>query len=255
MAGCVSSTPEAVPEIRPGLLQGYLDPGAYPDSLALLPPPPAEGSAASGQDAALNQSVLALQGSARYRLAAADNDLSFPAAAGTFSCAAGIPITQSQTPFLYQLLRRTLVDAGLSTYAAKNHYQRRRPFLENGATTCIDEDERERLVADGSYPSGHTAIGWAWALILAELVPHRSDEILARGLAFGESRMICNVHWPSDVAAGRTVGAAAVARLHANEAFRSDLSRARREVEAVKGAGLPPVRDCAVETAALRTAD
>lgn len=251
LAACVSRAPDPVPEIRPGLLQGYLAGSAYPDSLALLPPPPADGSAAAAHDEALARAALALAGSTRHQLATMDNDLSFPAAAGTFSCALGAPITEAQTPFLYQLLRRSLVDAGLATYAAKNHYQRQRPFLRNGRETCLDEEEQARLATDGSYPSGHTAIGWAWALILAELVPERADAILARGYAFGESRLICNVHWASDVAAGRTIGAAAVARLHADETFRSDLSRARREVEALRREGLPPVGDCAAESAAL----
>jgi acid phosphatase (class A) len=43
-AGCASlagsSKPAAVPEIRPGLLMGYLLQNALPNSLALLPPPP-----------------------------------------------------------------------------------------------------------------------------------------------------------------------------------------------------------------------
>ncbi|MEQ8859071.1 MAG: phosphatase PAP2 family protein [Pseudomonadales bacterium] len=251
LGACVSRTPAPVAEIRPGLLQGYLSPDAYPDSLGLLPPPPAPGSAAQRLDEAVNRTALALQGSARFRLAALDNDLSFPGAAGTFACAVGAPITETATPFLYQLLRRTLVDAGLATYAAKNHYQRKRPFLGNGRPTCIDEAEQQRLVEDGSYPSGHTAIGWAWALILTELAPDRANEILARGYAFGDSRMICNVHWPSDVTAGRAVGAAAVARLHADRTFRADLARAGREIEAARAARLPPQRDCGEEAGAL----
>ena len=43
---------------------------------------------------------------------------------------------------------------------------------------------------DGSSPCGHTAIGWAWALTLSEISPERADSILARGRAFGESRVI-----------------------------------------------------------------
>ena len=37
--------PEPVAEIRHGILQGYLAPDAYPDSLAMLPPPPAASQA------------------------------------------------------------------------------------------------------------------------------------------------------------------------------------------------------------------
>jgi acid phosphatase (class A) len=45
-------------------------------------------------------------------------------------------------------------------------------------------------------------VGWAWALILAEISPEQSDAILARGAAYGASRNVCNVHWRSDVNAG-----------------------------------------------------
>jgi len=78
------------------------------------------------------------------------------------------------------ILRRTLADAGLSTYAAKNHYQRHRPFMVNNTPTCTP-DEEEALRKDGSYPSGHTSIGWAWALILTEVFPDQADVILERG--------------------------------------------------------------------------
>ncbi len=40
--------------------------------------------------------------------------------------------------------------------------------MENNAPVCTPEDE-EKLRKDGSYPSGHTALGWAWALILTEI--------------------------------------------------------------------------------------
>ena len=111
---------------------------------------------------------------------------------------------------MYIILRRTLADAGLSTYAAKDHYQRKRSFMVNNLPTCTPEEEAH-LREDGSYPSGHTAIGWAWALILTEIFPEKTDEILERGKQFGISRMVCNVHWYSDVVAGRMMGAAAVA--------------------------------------------
>ena len=83
------------------------------------------------------------------------------------------------------------------------------------------------LKDNGSYPSGHAAVGWAWALILSEIAPARNDAILARGRAFGQSRVICNVHWQSDVIEGRFIGAAVVARLHADPEFRTELKSAK----------------------------
>lgn len=227
--------PEAVKEIAPGLLEGYLAHEELPNSLELVPPPPAAGSAAFALDEERSRESLDLRGTPRWQQAVRDANLHFPEAAEAFSGVVGIAITEEDTPHLYMLLRRSLTDAGLSTYAAKNHYNRRRPFMLNGEPICTPED-REGLMKDGSYPSGHTAIGWAWALILCEILPEHTDAILARGRAFGESRMVCNVHWQSDVNEGRFMGASTVARLHADPGFLADLESARSEVARIRAA-------------------
>lgn len=251
-AGCAapSRQPEPVPELRPGLLAGYLAPVALPDSLALVAPPPAPGSDAVRADGAASRAALALRDTPRWTLAGADAVLAFPAAAATFACALDAAPSEEKTPHLYMLLRRTLTDAGLSTYAAKNHYARARPFMTNGAPVCTP-GEQAMLEKDGSYPSGHSAIGWAWALVLTELAPDRANALLARGRAFGESRVVCNVHWASDVEAGRLMAAATVARLHADATFAADLAQARAELAALRAQGAGPGRDCSDETAAL----
>ena len=252
--GCASSRrlsePAAVPEIRPGILAGYLQPKALPNSLALISAPPVAGSAALAYDEEVSRKGLALRGTPRWTLATEDANMKFPQAAGTFSCALNAPITEQDTPRLYMLLRRTLTDAGLSTYTAKNHYRRTRPFVVNKEPICTPNEENF-LIKDGSYPSGHTAFGWAWALILSEISPEQADAILARGRAFAESRVICNVHWQSDVIEGRFMGAGTVARLHADPTFRADLEAAKAELAAVRAKGLKPLRDCAAEAAAM----
>jgi acid phosphatase (class A) len=254
IAGCASydgrSKPAAVPEFRPGLLVGYLSPKALPSSLALLPPAPATGSAAFALDEEISRRSFALRDTPRWSLAISDADLEFPHVAGTFSCALNAPITEEDTPYLYMLLRRTLTDVGLSTYTAKNHYNRTRPFVRNKEPICTP-DKKAVLEKDGSYPSGHTAVGWGWALILSEISPEQTDAILARGRAFGESRNVCNVHWHSDVVQSRLIAAGTVARLHADPAFRADLEAAKAELTAVRNKGLKPTRDCSVEAAAL----
>jgi len=254
IGGCASSgglsQPADVPEIRPDVPAGYLPRNTLPNSLALLPPPPAAGSAALMCDEEASQKALALRGTPRWTLAKEDANLMFPQAAGTFSCALDAPITEQDTPHLYMLLRRTLIDAGHSTDAAKDHYNRTRPFVVNKESSCTPDDEKF-LKTNGSYPSGHAASGWAWALILTEISPDQTDAILARGRAFGESRVICNVHWESDVIEGRFMGAGTVARLHADPAFRADLEAAKTELAAVRAKGPKPQRDCAAEAAAM----
>jgi acid phosphatase (class A) len=254
-AGCSEyksqNKPAGVYEIRAGMLSGYLKPEVLPNSVALLPPPPAIGSTAYALDREVSRKGLALRGTTRWALAAVDASLMFPRAADAFSCALGLPITEKHTPHLYMLLRRTVADAGFSTYYAKKHYQRKRPFMVNEEPVCTP-NSLEFLVANGSYPSGHAAIGWVWALILGEIAPKQADAIFARGRTFGESRIVCNVHWSSDVAAGRFIGAAAVARLHADPAFRADLEAARAEVANLRTQGYKPLRDCRAEADALQ---
>lgn len=224
-----TSMAREIPEVRPGILEGYLSEAELPDSLALLPPPPAEGSVAFEVDQAVAARYVALQDDARKTQAVRDNVLAFPEATEAFSGILNTPLSEDATPHVYMILRRTVADAGLSTYAAKNHYRRPRPFMVTRTPTLTPEEE-EHLRVDGSYPSGHTAVGWAWALILTELYPEHTDELLDRGIEFGISRMVCNVHWHSDVEAGRTMGAATVARLHADEQFLIDLEAAKQEI-------------------------
>ena len=143
MTGCAGIQRQdqlaAVPEIHPGILAGYLPAEALPNSLALIPPPPAAGSAALALDEEVSRNALALRDTLRWDLAIEDANLMFPEAAGTFSCALGAPITEEETPHLYMLLRRTLADAGLSTYTAKNHYKRMRPFMVNEEPVCTPD--------------------------------------------------------------------------------------------------------------------
>ncbi|MFW2422406.1 MAG: acid phosphatase [Porticoccaceae bacterium] len=238
IAGTTIAAPLPVEEIRPGILRGYLPPQQLPNAGALLPPAPSYDSAQANVDRAQAVAMLALQGSARWQQATVDAQLHFPEALQSFRCALGVEISEGRTPYLYQLTRRTLADAGLATYSAKNLYNRDRPFEENGAPICTPE-QREELEDDGSYPSGHTAIGWAWALIYSELLSERRDALLARGYQFGESRSVCNVHWASDIAAGRLIGSAAVAALHSSAEFMADLAEAKREL-----ATAPIARGC-----------
>ena len=243
--------PSTVPEIRPGIPAGYLHPRSRPDKLSLAYPPPAEGSAAQAMDEEINKKALKLRGTPRWDLATEDANLHFPEAAGTFSCALNAPITENDTPRLYMLLRRVMVDAGYATYRSKMKFKRPRPFLVNNEPICTPE-AKEGLRNNGSYPSGHTAIGWTWALILCEISPEQSIDILKRGRAFGESRMVCNVHWQTDVIEGRFMGAAIVACLHADPTFQTDLEAAKAELAAVRAKGLKqPTRDCEAETKAL----
>jgi acid phosphatase (class A) len=193
-----------------------------------------------------------MHGTPRWEMAINDAVLTFPTVAESFSCALSVPVSQERTPRLFGLLRRTLLDAGRATSEAKRLYQRTRPFVVNEKTLCTPSSEAG-LRRDGSYPSGHSSIGWAFGLVLSEVSPQQANALLARGRAFGQSRLVCNVHWQSDVLEGQMVAAAVVSRLHAEPTFRDDVLAARGEVAALRAQGAAVERNCEVEAQTLKS--
>lgn len=217
--------------------KGYLPAGAYPDAMKIVPPPPAVGSRENLAEISNFEATRALQGSPRWTQATRDADLSGKEALHGFSCASGVRLGPDTTPTLAKMLLRTIDDARPIYNPAKDVYARKRPAAGNTAPICVPRESW--IETNGSYPSGHALIGYGWALILAELIPEKTTELTARGRAFGDSRVICGVHWPSDVEAGRVLAGALVARLHAEPAFQADLATARSEIEAARKLGAP----------------
>lgn len=213
---------------------GYLVKDNAPNAAAFLPPPPKPGSLRAQDDVAVYRETRAMSGSERWLQARADNEIETPAAPRIFDEALGVNFDPKRTPTLALLLGRMLGDLETIQTPAKRGFERVRPFVTEPAATCIEPETW--LAASGSYPSGHAALGWAWALVLAELAPDRADALLARGLEYGESRVICGVHYRSDVEAGRLVGAAIVSRLQAEPEFQRDINQARRELSAQRRA-------------------
>jgi acid phosphatase (class A) len=168
-----------------------------------------------------------------------------------FACALGVKLTPQTAPALARLLDR----AGTAGVVdpVKQFYRIKRPYIGSAAPIC--QARTAELAANGDYPSGHTANGWMEALILAELAPDRATEILARGRAFGQSRVVCGAHSLSAVEAGWLAGAAATAALHGSAQFRADLEAARAEMAKVRAsAPAPSATVCRAEAAALATA-
>lgn len=207
--------------------------GGLPGGEALVPPPPAEGSLALEQDRATSAALLARGPGPRWQMAASDADLGPGWFTRAFSCAAGRVIDDAATPNTARLLRRAGADFAMSTSKVKERYMRARPFMTNDAPTCTPADEAA-LRGNGSYPSGHAAIGYGTGLVLASLLPERAAQLAGRGRAYARSRAVCNVHWLSDTEAGEVIAAATFARLQSNDAFRTDWAAARAELTTVQ---------------------
>lgn len=195
------------------------------DATVFIPPPPVAGGAV---ELAERDIVRGPWSAERRAQAFADNAID-PFAA--FDSVLGENFTAANFPATVALLTRTARAAGLAGEPVKQRYHRPRPFISDSSITpCIPDDERLR--ASFSYPSGHAALGFGWALVLAELVPSHADAIIDRGRDFTWSRVVCGVHYPSDIDAGRIVAAAAVARLHNDPDFQREFAAARAELAA-----------------------
>lgn len=140
----------------------------------------------------------------------------------------GMIISQEKTPEIFTLMKRILATTYLSNKKSKSRIFRTRPFVQFNEPTPVPGDE-EKLKVNSSYPSGHTTMGWAIALVLAEINPAHQDEILKRGFEYGESRVIVGFHFQSDVDHARIITSALVNRLHANDDFINQLQKAKNE--------------------------
>lgn len=212
--------------------RGYLTPEEAPDATLLIPPAPAADSEIQAADTRIYHETRALKGSPRWELAIADNDYSPNNLLRSFSCAAGVEMNEETAPLTAAILRRMLSDQNLLSARAKDVYERPRPYLVHGGETCIPQTER--LAASPDYPSGHSTLGFAAGLILAELLPHRREALMVRGRAFAESRAVCGVHNASAVEAGKLTGALAVTAMQGSEAFRTDMVAALEEITALR---------------------
>ncbi len=218
---------------------GYLKTGMNLDGAAIVGPPPTpdsprgeadrgdlRGHPRAGRHAGLGQ------GHRRRR----------PIGARTASRASparpACTISPQATPTLANLLLRMTDDAATLYQPAKAVFQRQRPPVGNTKPICVP---REKWIeTDGSYPSGHGLIGWSWALVISEVAPEHASAVLARGREFGDSRIVCGVHYPERHRGRDAIWARPWCRgcTRIRRSWR-DLEKAKAEVAASKASGAP----------------
>ncbi len=199
------------------------------NSYTLLPPPPEYNSTQFLTDESGFLYGRSLINTDRWKLAKEDADLSDDGIGSQFSSVVGVVISKENTPKLYSLFLKLRKDNDNAADFAKKHYMRVRPFVMFNTQTCEPDDE-PFLRKSGSYPSGHSTNGWSMALILSEMVPEKSEQILRKGFDYGQSRVICGAHWQSDVDAGRVLGASVLSKLKSNHEFNKSFNEAKKEI-------------------------
>lgn len=242
--------PQAVQGAAPEA-KGYLT-GPLIQALAdATPPPPVAGSPVDLADKARSAQFKTLEDSDRWLLATAHAELRPPLALQHFDCALGVRLGSATTPDLNRLMQRLFDDSDAAAELVKARGFRPRPVGDDPERrSCQRVSETGRKSA--SYPSGSSTVATVYGEAFAALEPQRAAEVRRIAHEIGLSRLVCGMHYPSDVAAGEVLGKAVFNAAAATPGFDADLAAARVELAAVRATGLTSP-GCAAERLALAT--
>ena len=207
----------------------YFTQAELPNMVNFLPPPPEfESARFAADETQYLWGIRQRQDEERAAMAIRDAVYGMQTIIQEFCPILGLEITKDDTPELYTLLQDVGATCDSISNRAKEEYMRTRPFVYYNQPTLVPEQEEEHIT-NGSYPSGHTVLGWTMALLMSDINPAVADALLARGYEYGQSRVIAGYHWQSDVDAGRLGASVLYAKLQGNERFRDQLAKAQQE--------------------------
>lgn len=199
------------------------------DAALILPPPPAAGSPAAKADLAELDRIVAARTQAEEAAAARDDGMENPSA---FQGVLGPSRDLARLPATAKLLDDVMAAQKAAARSAKMEFHRDRPWVaEPGLATCA-----MRGGEHSSYPSGHATMGFAVGVVLADVVPDKAQPILARAAEFAHNRLVCGMHYPSDVVAGQALGTAVAELFLHDPAHRSEIAAAAAELKAAQPA-------------------
>jgi acid phosphatase (class A) len=199
-----------------------LDP-ALVDASRLLPPPPAPRTARANKELAEVKSLVAHRTAAMKAAAARDAE---DETADIFNVALGFDL--ATFPLSTRLLQLVIMEEDADTKPAKSFFRRDRPWIvDPSIKTCTPIKPGP---AANSYPSGHATFAFSMGVVLASLVPEKSQAILRRAGEYAENRVVCGVHFRSDIIAGQQYGTVLALRLMENPEFKALMDASRAEL-------------------------
>ncbi len=133
-----------------------------------------------------------------------------------------------QLPKTKLLFEKVKYNASFESQLFKKFFMRKRPYQEDSAINVCVPPVADNL--NHSYPSGHTTLGYAMGIVLANLIPEKSKEILDRAHLYGENRINCGAHFPSDVTGGQVLGSLIAFELLKNNEFKLLMDASKEEL-------------------------
>jgi acid phosphatase (class A) len=226
---CSAANVQAAGDEKNG--HAYFTKAELPNMANILPAPPEFESARFVADQSQYLwGKLMRHDEARCAQAQRDAVYSMQTIIDEFGSIFGLEITKEGTPEIYSILQDVCASCDSIYSDAKVYFDRKRPYAYYNEGTIVPEKE-EKHRNEGSYPSGHTVLGWTSALLLADInqSPEAMEGLLTRGYEFGQSRVIAGYHWQSDVDAGRMAGTVLYQLIRNHKRFIEQLAKARAE--------------------------
>jgi acid phosphatase (class A) len=200
--------------------------------LLLASPPAAASAAAMRELAELHQLESVRTKEQVARAMADDKDESI----FLFRDVLGGGFTPQALPLTARLSQRVGDDESANTDPLKRGFARVRPYNADKSLQPVCKTKTK----DDSYPSGHATAGYLEALTLIELAPEKRDAILARADDYANNRLVCGVHYRSDIEAARLLAYAIHASMRDNPQYQLEVAAARRELRMVLEANPAP---------------
>jgi acid phosphatase (class A) len=199
----------------------FIDPTLI-DLLPILPPPPAQNSDITRTELAELHRIEKLRTPQQIVAAKADDQeqdiFIFKNVLGENFTAADLPITAALSAHIHN-------DEGVASKPLKVSFARSRPFQLDSTLHPVCELSKE----PNSYPSGHTLSGYLLAFTLVQIVPEKQEQIIQRADDYAHNRLVCGVHYASDVDTSQKMAYVMFGYMLANPRFQKQLAAAREE--------------------------
>ncbi len=218
-AGATDAPPKAKIKAGPHIL-----PLEAVDPQRLLPPPAADGSEIQKTELAELRHIQATRTPEQFARAqwnAKHED------ASAFVSAMGPKFDLAALPATARLLQDARTEQASISKLAKQEFHRTRPFVADPAIVgCEHGDD----TAKSAYPSGHATLGYTLAVVMAGLAPDHAQAVLQRAADYAHDRLVCGVHYRSDIVAGQAMGTVIGVELLQAPALQAEITAARQEL-------------------------
>jgi acid phosphatase (class A) len=202
---------------------GLLDPAQFEPS-RFLPPPPAQDSAQTQAELKELRTIAARSSAEEKAAATKDAKDEHP---DLFNAAIGFDI--ATMPQTNKLLSMVVDEEDGDSKLAKKYFHRLRPYRADPSLQTCEPTKANK--PPNSYPSGHATLAFSMGVVLAQLMPAKSQAILARASQYAERRLVCGVHYRSDIVAGQQFGTLLALKLMEKPAFQEQMAAAQAELK------------------------